>query len=211
MTNSPRGRLALLRKLVLITGLLSASLGNALASPTVLNFDDLSGDPAQPIAAGYGGFEWQTLASIRAADWPASGFAHSAVSGANAAYNWDGGAVSIRWTGAGSFNFNGAYFTSAWQEQELVFEGWQGGQLRHATLDSVLIGRDGPLWVHLGWDGIDELRIYNSANQWAMDDFSFTAAVPEPATLWLLLPSGLAVLASRRQRSRPCSAAAVRI
>jgi hypothetical protein len=173
----------------------------ANAAATTLSFDDLSGDPTQAITPGYGGFDWQTLATITAAELPGSGYANAVVSGLNAAYNWDGGAVSIRWAGTGTVDFAGAFFTSAWQEQELVFEGWQGGVLKHSTPDSLVITTDAPLWIALDWAGIDELRIYNSANHWAMDDFSYSlsAAVPEPATAWLAL-AGLAGLALRARR-----------
>ena len=172
------------------------------AAATTLSFDDLSGDPTQAITPGYGGFDWQTLATITAAEWPASGYANAVVSGPNAAYNWAGGAVSIRWAGTGTVDFAGAFFTSAWQEQELVFEGWQGGVLKHSTPASIGITTVAPLWIALDWAGIDELRIYNSANHWAMDDFSFSnpsAAVPELATAWLAL-AGLAGLALRARR-----------
>lgn len=190
-----------MKNMFIAASLALIAAANASAT-TTLNFDDLSGDPTQAITAGYGGFDWQTLATITAAELPGSGYANAVVSGLNAAYNWDGGAVAIRWAGTGTVDFAGAFFTSAWQEQELVFEGWQGGVLTHSTADSLVITTDAPLWIQLDWVGIDELRIYNSANHWAMDDFSFAATVPEPASAWLAL-AGLAGLALRaRQRSK---------
>ncbi len=193
-----------MKNTLIAAGLALFAAANAAAT-TTLTFDDLSGDPTQAIASSYGGFDWQTLATITAAELPASGYANAVVSGLNAAYNWDGGAVAIRWAGPGTVDFAGAFFTSAWQEQELVFEGWQGGTLRYSTPDSIGITTDAPLWIALDWAGIDELRIYNSANHWAMDDFSYSlsVAVPEPATAWLALV-GLAGLALRaRRRNKP--------
>lgn len=180
--------------------LLSLALGlcSATASAGVVTFDDLSGDFTEAIAGGYQGFNWDNMSAIRFDAFPGSGYETGAVSGANTAFNRDGGTVAISRADAGVFDFVGAYFTSAWLEQELSFEGYAHGQLRYATPASFVIDTMTPLWVGLNWGGIDTLVIYNSSGtQWAMDDMT----VPEPSSLALFGAAAMGLMAARRRRS----------
>lgn len=173
-------------------------VASAAASASVVNFDDLAGDETVAIDNGYQGFDWDNAGAIRADAYPGSGYDTGVVSGANVAFNRDGGTVAIM--RAGGFKFVGAFFTSAWLEQELAFEGYAGGQLLVSSSVSYLIDTAAPLWIELGWSGIDMLVIYNSSGtQWAMDDFT----VPEPASLGLM-GACLALLAlTRRHKFLP--------
>ena len=172
---------------------------SASAGAGVVHFDDLPGGDGGPIAHGYQGFAWDNLGVIGpgADGYAGSGFAAGAVSPANVAYNRDGATAAV--SSMSGFNFVGAYFTSAWLEQELAFDGWRNGELLYSTSVSYLIDTATPRWIALGWSGIDTLTIYNSSGtQWAMDEVT----VPEPGSLGLL-GACLASLALVRRRQGP--------
>jgi hypothetical protein len=180
--------------------LLAALLGLACASAFagVIHFDDLAGDETVAIANGYQGLNWDNIATIREDAYPGSGYAAGTVSHTNAAYNMNGATAAI-WR-VGAFDFIGAYFTSAWLDQEIAFEGYRAGALLYASDVSTVLDTATPQWVQLGWSGIDTLVIYNSSGtQWAMDDVSVNVDVPEPASL-ALFGVALAGLAAGRRR-----------
>jgi hypothetical protein len=184
--------------------ILAALLGLACASAFagVIHFDDLPGDGTAAIDNGYAGFNWENIATIREDAYPGSGYAAGTVSHANTAYNMDGGTAAI-WR-AGAFDVVGAWFTSAWLDQELAFDGFRDGQLLYSSEASTVIDTTAPVWVGLGWTGIDTLVIYNSSGtQWAMDDLTVNvaepASVPEPATL-ALFGAALAGMGVGRRR-----------
>jgi hypothetical protein len=183
--------------------ILAALLGLACASAFagVIHFDDLPGDGTAAIENGYAGFNWDNVGTVGEDAFPGSGYAAGTVSHANTAYNMNGSTAAV-WR-AGAFDFVGAWFTSAWLEQELAFDAYRDGQLVYSTDVSTVIDTMTPVWVGLGWTGIDTLVIYNSSGtQWAMDDLTVNVAadVPEPGSLALVGVALLGIGAGRRRK-----------
>ncbi|WP_166896761.1 PEP-CTERM sorting domain-containing protein [Massilia sp. CCM 8734] len=182
-------------KKMMLSLLLGVCCGTSFAG--VISFDDLSGDFAEAIPDGYRGLNWDNMGAIRSDAFPGSGYEAGTVSQTNTAYNRDGGTVAISTADGGTFIFSGAFFTSAWVEQEIAFEGYHNGQLMYSTAASFVLNTVTPLWVQLGWGDIDTLIIYNSSGtQWAMDDM----VVPEPASLALFGVSAIGLMLARRRK-----------
>jgi hypothetical protein len=185
-----------------VLGLL-LGLASAVSFAGVIHFDDLPGDEGA-IVNGYQGLNWDNIGAIREDAYPGSGYEAGTVSHANAAYNLYGAPAAISMAEPGSFDVGGAYFTSAWLDQEISFEGYRNGQLLYASDVSWVLDTVAPAWVQLGWSGIDTLLIYNSSpTPWVMDDLSVTvtAAVPEPVSLGLFGIALLGMAGGRRRKS----------
>ena len=175
---------------------LLAGAARLLANAAVIHFDDLPGDETLPIAAGYAGFDWTNMGTVRVDAYAGSGFEAGTVSGDNVAYNWYGAPATVASSDGSAFAFTGAYFTSAWVEQEISFEGWRNGQQLFAS-GAYTLATTAPGWIRLDWAGIDTLVIYNSSpTPWAMDEFT----VPEPGALALVGMSFVGLMAARRRR-----------
>lgn len=183
----------------------------AQTNAAILDFEDLAPYPYALISDGYHGFNWASgsgdIAVINGPAYlPGSGYDNGSVSGVNAAFNWYGASPSnIDLAGPGTFDFNGAFFTSAWDFQSVSFQGFNNSILIYNSAPYA-INTVTPLWIGLNWTGIDQLTIANTGYQWVMDDFTYNTqnipATPEPSTL-LLLASGLGGLAfMRRFRKR---------
>jgi hypothetical protein len=137
------------------------------------------------------------MGTVRADAYPGSGFEAGTVSPSNTAFNRYGATATISTASGNAFEYTGAYFTSAWIEQEIAFEGWRDGQPRFAS-SAYTLDTAAPRWIQLDWAGIDTLVIYNSGpTQWAMDEFT----VPEPGSP-ALMGAALAGLLFARRRKR---------
>jgi hypothetical protein len=190
--------------------LLLSSMHVANANAAMLTFEDLPGG-LTPVGNGYVGFNWnnsaQGISSINKSEAPGTGYDHGAVSGNNTVYNAYGiNGNTIDLAGSGMFNFNGAYFTSAWEKQGLSFQGWNDDALLYISANFE-INTSTPSFIALNWIGIDRLTINNDGTQWVMDNFTFDvpiSQVPLPAALWLL-GSGMASLMVLRRKKMPAA------
>jgi hypothetical protein len=201
-----------MKKIFCSVVLCSALFGVNAAQSAVLTFDDLPGDTSA-VTNGYGGFNWNgatQIGSISDSFHPGSGYDLGTVSPNNTVYNYYGYTPTyIDWAGAGTFDFNGAYWTSAWDSaQTLTFEGWNDGSLLYSS-NAFAINNQSPLWIALNWTGIDHLVINNSGSHWAMDNFTFNEnvnAVPVPAAVWLFGSGLMGLMGFNRKRARSLAA-----
>ena len=143
---------------VLMIGMLSASHAAALT----LSFDDVtSGNfayPLQSVSPDYGGLTWSEYWGVlRGAYHTGSGYEQGVVSGEYVAYN--GGAQPVVITGS-TFDFSGAYLTSAWTNTlDILVQGYGGGSLLYSqTVQAV---NSQPTWFSFNYTGVDELRFFS--------------------------------------------------
>jgi len=173
---------------------LVAWLPSAMA--TVLSFDDLTQDGSLPL--NYGGLDWS------AAGWtvfttPAAPYTPQSGNGRVATgFLAEDASSLIRFTKPGTFD--GAYFAGL-GGATLSFELFLNGAKVHSS--TVLDPSATPSFLASGYAGLIDAVVVKSANhgEFAMDDFTFTQAVPEPQTYALLI-GGLFVV-GRLARRRP--------
>ncbi len=189
-------------------------LGATGANATVLTFDDVL-PPAVNLGSltTYEGFSWSDgtggeFADIQVVNVPAfgaslqPGFIQGLVSGSfvaakAAGSSADGALPRSRILGSEGFMPDSAYFTAGSGNQTLTFEGYKTGTSAPVYSAVQEINSTAKTLVTFsGWLDIDELRITTSVPSisWVMDDFAFSAPVPE-ASSWAMLAAGLGLLA----------------
>lgn len=198
-----------------ITALFASALTLGAASAaqaTVLTFDELGGSTT-PIPNGYGGLGWSNMNYLDAAGYQSTpnGYLYGMVSANNVAYNAYG---NMAVTSGSLFDFNGAYFTGAWNNGlNINLLGYNNSVLLYNQ--TIVVSSNAPTWFQLDYMGINELRFISyggvwagysgSGYQFAMDNFTFNepqqpVATPEPGTI-ALVGAGLVGLGYWRRRA----------
>lgn len=187
---------------------LSISL-TTLAGAAVLTFEGLTLD--SQISDGYGGFTWNNMYVLSGTNYVNSGYYNGVISPNNVAYNAYAQTAYV--TSVVDFDFNGAYFTGAWNDGlNINVLGFNNGiQLYDST---IIVSAFTSMFYNLSFQGVDELRFTSFGGtdvpnfsgdgaHFAMDNFTYNdvSAVPEPSTV-LLLGAGLlgAAMVGRRKR-----------
>lgn len=151
----------------------------SIANGAVLTFDDVPGaiwgDPGygndNMIPNGYGGFNWLNVGVISRGTLPGTGYDSGIVSGDWDAYNsYMRQAIT---SFSGSFDFNGAYFTSAWYNNNvLTLTGYRNGVQEYNQSWTLNLGTR-PIWIDANFYDIDTLQFSSSNAQFVMDNFTF--------------------------------------
>ena len=188
------------------------------ANATVLTFDDLTPLTASPstIANSYGGLNWTDMGYLNSSHYSGgtSGYVGGTVFGDYVAFNEFARVATVS---DGLFDFNSAYLASAWNDNlSVTVQGFLGGtELYNVTVNNLQYSQtQGATATLVNFDflGIDSL-VFTSfggtdadandgggGTHFVMDNFTFNATVPEPATLALLSLGLFGIGAARRFR-----------
>jgi hypothetical protein len=182
-----------------------------------LTFDDVTTASFADVPNGYGGLNWSNMGVYDGSGGVGgSGYINGRVSGTYVAFNEYALTATVS---HGSFTFNSAYFTAAWNNGLNVTV---DGYLNNVLVDtkSFTVDTAGPTLVNFDFQGIDKL-VFNSFGctpdntylghgagaHFAMDNFTFNEAtvapLPSPVLMGMTLlgGTGLAHFFRRRKLS----------
>lgn len=150
----------------------------------------------------YGGLNWSNMFGVYYGPGMNTNYQDGVFSDHYAVFNEHGDAVEVSIV-SGSFDWNGAWFSSARVTGSINVSGYfEGTEIYTDTIG--LVG-DTSAWFQANWSGVDRVRfhgIYESeTTRFQMDDFTINEPVPEPATM-LLFGTGLVALVGSRLRKK---------
>ena len=197
------------------------SLCSTFATAQTITFDNLPNTSVLDgslVANGYEGFNWNNFYYLTTSTYTynPSGYQNGTVSGTNVVAN-GGGYIATMSSQGGTFSFNSAYFTGAW-ENGLNIQ--VSAYLAGALVDTAefIVDTTGPVLQTFNWSNIDTLTFNSIAgtsagymcsdvslcNHFAMDNMvvnEVIPAVPEPSTYAMLL-AGLGLLSFYGKRRK---------
>lgn len=166
----------------------------AFSHATVLDFEG-TGVDYDYMPVGYGGLSWENMGILDGSIYfPYSGYVNGAVSGTHVAFNTYA-QVGVMNDGE-NFDFNSAYLTAAWNnELNMEVIGYDNGVEQYRR--TLVLSYYTPTLVNFNfldidtvtfrsWGGTDIVGDSGAGEHFAMDNLTFNAAVPEPASLLLL-------------------------
>lgn len=189
---------------------LFVALSTNSVNAAVLTFDDivtLGDSSTHEITTPYGGLTWSNLRIINTNFHVGTGYENGTVSGDYVSFNAYGNPVIVQ---GSPFTFNGAYFTTAQQEDDLVIkiQGYSGSTKLYETTITPLFSA--ATWYNFNYVGIDTLIIIGSgpfvgsgsSRRFAMDNFTFNepTPVPIPAAVWLFGSGLLGLIGVSRRK-----------
>lgn len=176
------------------------------ASAATVNFENLypslSKTTTNAMPNNYAGVNWSSSFRLMTREYSTTGLGYkNGMSGNVVAYtSGAAGANAVEMSSSETFNFTGAYITSAWKmNQDVLLQGYYNQQLIYET--TIITSSDHAYWFDFDFKDINRLRIvpgtngtniYNDyrGNHLAIDNVT---TIPEPATLLLLGLGGLIV------------------
>jgi len=177
------------------------------AEATVLTFDETTGG----VANGYGGLNWGNFyAYDGSSEQVGSGYYNGRASGNNIVFNAYSNPASTSVVSPASFTFNGAFFTAAWNDGLTInVQGFKDSVELYSS--SIIVNTFAASYFSFNFAGIDSLVFSSSGGikhaglggdgtHFAMDNFTFNEAIPEPY-MPVLLGLGFTALRLTRRKS----------
>jgi hypothetical protein len=184
-------------KKILFAVLMVSLMFSGKAFAVVVTFDDLTAPPTHLGYAQigtYAGFSWSS--SSYYFDTNIRSEYHKGIESAPHAAFSASGIDEVSFTSANAFNFEEAYFTSVfWNQQNLEIEGYLGTEYRD-TVDIRISQTRTSYDINL--NNVDQIYIY-SQDSFTMDNMIVT---PEPGSMVLFLLGGAPMAAALYRRKR---------